>query len=138
MDLVTEAGTGRSWGVLGVPSSAAAHWPGMEKAPAVLRSAGLLERLRAAGLTVTDHGDLPVVGWASAPANGAPNNVGAARATFGRKLMLPQLISLLRVLVADRRCCAVTLVEHNPDHGAPDGLTTRALVGALADAFAQV
>lgn len=30
-----------SLGLLGVPSSSAAHWPGQEKAPAALRAAGL-------------------------------------------------------------------------------------------------
>ncbi len=295
---------GRSWGVLGVPSSAAAHWPGIEKAPAALRSAGLLDALRAAGLTVADHGDLPVVRWRASRAGDEPNNVSAVadvlRATadavravldsgdvpvvlggectlvigvveafisrggdvglvyvdggqdlmipvdhpdepildgmgvahllnlpgcveeiagigarrpmldavriafvgyaddeedvhglvssarfpatvvavdppaaaraavtavtaaassfivhidvdvldffdtpaadvpiFGRGLTLPQLVSLLRVLVTDRRCCAVTFVEHNPDHGAADGSTTRALVDALAEAFSS-
>jgi arginase len=49
------------YGLLGVPSSAAAHWPGQEKAPAALRAAGLVAALRDRGATVTDHGDLPVV-----------------------------------------------------------------------------
>ena len=50
----------RTWGVLGVPTSAAAHWPGLEKGPAALRRAGLVDQLRAAGSDVVDHGDLPV------------------------------------------------------------------------------
>ena len=292
----------RSWGLIGVPSSAAAHWPGIEKAPAALRSAGLLDALRSAGLTVTDHGDLPVVGWQAERQAGAPNNVNAvagvvqataaavgdvlehgdvpfvlggectvvigvvdallrrggdvglvyvdggqdlmipvdhpdepildgmgvahlldlpgcvgeiadlgvrrpmldaariafvgyadgeedvhglvcsarfpatdvaadpvatARAAiaavtavassfvvhvdvdvldffdtpaadvpiFGRGLTLPQLVAVLRVLFADPRCAAATFVEHNPDHGNPDGSTTRMLVDALAMAF---
>jgi arginase len=45
---------------IGAPSSAGAHHAGQELAPAALRAAGLLDRLRAAGLTVTDGGDLPV------------------------------------------------------------------------------
>jgi arginase len=49
----------RRIGLLGVPSSAGAHWPGQEKAPRTLREAGLVERLREAGLQVDDHGDLP-------------------------------------------------------------------------------
>jgi arginase len=49
----------RRIGLLGVPSSAGAHWPGQEKAPRALREAGLVERLREAGLQVDDHGDLP-------------------------------------------------------------------------------
>jgi arginase len=35
----------------------------MEKAPASFRAAGLLDRLRDAGFTVTDLGDLPVFSW---------------------------------------------------------------------------
>jgi arginase len=50
-------------GLLGVPSSTAAHGPGQEKAPAALRRAGLPERLSAAGVRVADYGDLPVVRW---------------------------------------------------------------------------
>jgi arginase len=49
------------FGLLGVQSSAGAHTPGQEKAARALRDAGLLERLEAAGCTVTDHGDLPPV-----------------------------------------------------------------------------
>jgi arginase len=45
--------------VLGSPSSAAAMAPGREGAPAALRAAGLLERLRSVGYTVTDLGDDP-------------------------------------------------------------------------------
>ncbi len=49
--------------LLGVPSSAGAHWPGQEKAPAALRAAGLLDRLRDGGIEVVDRGDLPVSRW---------------------------------------------------------------------------
>lgn len=45
----------RHWGLLGVPSSAGAHTPGLEKGPEALRRAGLVEMLQMAG--VTDHGD---------------------------------------------------------------------------------
>ena len=47
------------WVIIGVPSSAGAHHAGQELAPGALRTAGLPARLRAAGLTVTDGGDLP-------------------------------------------------------------------------------
>jgi arginase len=43
--------------LIGAPSSAAAFAPGSEKAPAALRSAGLLEKLEAIGYEVTDYGD---------------------------------------------------------------------------------
>jgi arginase len=47
------------WAVIGVPTSAGAHHAGQDRAPAALRAAGLIERLQAAGLSVTDRGDLP-------------------------------------------------------------------------------
>ncbi len=46
--------------LLGAPTSAAAMSPGHERAPAALRAAGLVERLRSIGYEVTDHGDDPV------------------------------------------------------------------------------
>lgn len=51
----------RRIGLIGVPSSAGAHWPGQDKAPHALRAAGLVERLAAMALGVTDYGDLPQV-----------------------------------------------------------------------------
>ena len=44
--------------VLGVPSSAGAHHAGPDLAPAALRAAGLVDRLRSAGLEVSDAGDV--------------------------------------------------------------------------------
>jgi arginase len=46
--------------LLGAPTSAAALSRGHERAPAALRAAGLIERLRLIGYEVTDHGDDPV------------------------------------------------------------------------------
>ena len=43
--------------LIGAPSSAAAFLPGSEKAPAALRAAGIVERLRSAGFEVIDYGD---------------------------------------------------------------------------------
>lgn len=43
--------------LLGVPISAASLSPGHERGPAAWRAAGLPDRLREAGFTVTDHGD---------------------------------------------------------------------------------
>ena len=55
------------FGLLSVPSSAAAHGPGQEKAPAALRRTGLPERLTAAGMGIVDCGDLPMVRWRPDP-----------------------------------------------------------------------
>jgi arginase len=65
------------FGLLGVPSSAAAHGPGQEKAPAVLRRAGLPERLSAAGVRLVDYGDLPVVRWQPDRHQRRPHNLQA-------------------------------------------------------------
>ncbi len=51
----------RTYALIGVPSSAGAHWPGQEKAPAVLRKAGLLEALSERGNRVIDFGDQELV-----------------------------------------------------------------------------
>jgi len=46
--------------LMGAPTSAAALAPGHERAPAALRAAGLVERLRAVGYEVADLGDCPL------------------------------------------------------------------------------
>jgi arginase len=51
----------RTHGLIGVPSSAGAHYPGQEKTPAALRDAGIEDRLTRAGISITDYGDLPLV-----------------------------------------------------------------------------
>lgn len=63
----------RRWSVLGVPSSRAAHWPGIEQGPSAWRAAGLVDALRAGGLPVRDLGDRPVARWRpeAPPAGGA-------------------------------------------------------------------
>jgi arginase len=64
-------------GLLGVPSSAGARTPGLEKGPAAVRRAGLLELLDSQGLTVRDHGDLPPFRWRPDPATRSPQNLAA-------------------------------------------------------------
>ncbi len=49
--------------VIGVPSSAGGYANGQEAAPAALRAAGLVDRLRQAGSDVDDTGDSPVWRW---------------------------------------------------------------------------
>ena len=46
-----------------MPTSAGAFAPGQEQAPAALRQAGLLERLRSLGVDVRDHGDCELWRW---------------------------------------------------------------------------
>ncbi len=53
--------------VIGVPSSAGAHGAGQEQAPSALRAAGLVDRLRSAGIEVHDDGDLSVERYRERP-----------------------------------------------------------------------
>ena len=48
----------RALTVIGVPCSAGAHHGGLERGPAALRAAGLLDRLRRGGWEASDAGDL--------------------------------------------------------------------------------
>ncbi len=65
------------WVMVGVPSSAGAHHAGQELAPAALRSAGLADRLAAAGVKVADAGDLPGAVFAADPSARAGRNLPA-------------------------------------------------------------
>jgi arginase len=66
----------RHWGLVGVPSSAGAHTPGLEKGPAALRAAGLVELLGRTGAEVDDYGDLASFRWRPDPEH--PNGQNAA------------------------------------------------------------
>lgn len=61
------------WGLLGVPSSAGAHTPGLEKGPAAIRDAGLVDLLPGG---VADHGDVSAFRWR--PDRERPNAQNAA------------------------------------------------------------
>lgn len=62
--------------VLGVPNSAGAYCVGVERAPSMLRQAGLLDALQAAGHRVHDAGDLTTRRWRPDLANRYAQNVG--------------------------------------------------------------
>jgi arginase family enzyme len=47
-------------------------------------------------------------------------------------------LTALRQLLSDPRVRIVTVTEHNPLHGSPDGSDTRRLAEALADACAAL
>jgi arginase len=53
--------------LIGAPTSAGAHSPGQDRAPAALRSAGLVARLQQAGVVVTDVGDISAYRWQPDP-----------------------------------------------------------------------
>ena len=57
----------RRWGCLGVPSSAGARTPGLEKGPAALRAAGLLDSFDHERESIEDHGDVVGFRWRPDP-----------------------------------------------------------------------
>lgn len=70
--------------IVGVPSSAGAHGPGQEKAPAALRHAGLLSRLAVRELQINDTGDLPQVRFAPDPEHPKRQSVPRVREVADR------------------------------------------------------
>ena len=111
-------------GILGVPSSAAAHAPGLELGPAALRAAGLIDALRGAGHRVDDHGDTPVARWRhDPPVRTAPHDV--ERVTAG--------LQVTRAAVRE-----VLDAGHVPLVLGGECTVTLAVVAALADAGRDV
>jgi arginase len=72
-----------SLGLLGVPSSAAAHWPGQEKAPAALRAAEIVGHMGDHGIDVVDYGDRPTVRWKPLPYDGQPHDMARVLDVLG-------------------------------------------------------
>jgi arginase len=111
-------------GLIGAPSSAGAHGPGQEKAPAALRQAGLLGALREAGLQVEDLGDLPVTRFQPDPANRKRQSrsqvIKVARQVADRVASAVERDLVPLVLGGD---CTITLgvvaglLRHQPDLG---------------------
>jgi len=70
--------------LIGVPSSAGAHAPGLEQGPAKLRAAGLAGALAAAGVMARDWGDLPVSSFATTTAESGARNLPAVMEVVSR------------------------------------------------------
>lgn len=70
--------------LIGVPSSAGAHAPGVEQGPARLRAAGLAGALAAAGVAAVDAGDLPVSRFAATAAPSGARNLPAVLGVAGQ------------------------------------------------------
>ena len=79
--------------IVGVPSSAGSYAAGQDQAPAVLRSAGLVDALSASGLEVHDEGDLPLQIWRPDRLNPRAQNVGDV--TESIRELIERLVPLL-------------------------------------------
>jgi arginase len=70
--------------LIGVPSSAGAHAPGVERAPAHLRAVGMVSALESAGVPVVDAGDLPPSIFATAASPSGARNLPAVLEVLAR------------------------------------------------------
>ena len=66
--------------IIGAPSSAGAYAPGQEDGPAAMRAQGIAAALRAAGVEVTDAGDVERFRWRPDPESPRAANGGAVAA----------------------------------------------------------
>jgi arginase len=66
----------REFAIIGVPSSAGARRAGQERAPSVLRAAGLVDSLEERGVDVFDRDDLPEVVFRPDPENPRKQSLG--------------------------------------------------------------
>jgi arginase len=150
-------GTGaRKIAVFGVPSSAGARGPGVERAPLALREAGLHEALRSSGARVVNLSDLSLFPWRADPEHPRARNLEvaacAARAAAdemtralaeGFTLVLGGDCSLLAGTVAGARKAlgqdvGVVFVDANADLNTPETSPSGQLNGmALALALGR-
>jgi arginase len=132
--------------VIGVPSSAGSYAAGQEQAPTVLRSAGLIDALIAAGLEVHDEGDLPLQIWRPDRVNLRAQNVDQVTESIHGLIerLIPPLVRgdlllvlggnctvALGVIAALSRVCsdpvAVLYVDRNYDMNTPESTTDGAI-----------
>ena len=103
--------TRRGIGLLGVPTSAGAHWPGQEKAPRALREAGLVDRF-------VVHFDVDIIDFVDFPVADVPqHNAG---------LTFQDVMACLGTFAASPVFGGLVITELNPD---PRGRARRARSG---------
>jgi arginase len=102
--------TSRQVAVIGAATSAGTHHAGQERAPEAMRAAGFLDRLRTAGLTVEDRGDVVheifVADEMASPARNLSTVVRVARAVADATVSALADGALAVVLGGD---CTITL-----------------------------
>ncbi len=119
------------WSVIGAPSSAGAHTPGVERAPAALRAAGLLAGLNDRGVAVQDLGDVEGFRWrpdlsrpnaqnATAVVRVATDVARAAATAPGMPLILGGDCTVTLGLVAATPGAALIYIDGGPDLYTPE------------------
>jgi arginase len=92
--------------IVGVPGSAGSYAAGQDQAPSALRSAGLVDALRASGLEVHDQGDLPAQIWRPDQRNPRAQNVGQVTESIRELIerLIPPLARRDLLLVLGGNC----------------------------------
>ncbi|GAB7051782.1 arginase family protein [Catenuloplanes indicus] len=111
-----------AWGIVGVPSSAGAHTPGVEKGPAAIRRAGLAGLLPGGA---ADHGDVPGARWRPDRARPAAKNAGeVARVAAGTADAVAGVLARGQRPIVIGGDCSITVgvVAGFVRHGTPPAL----------------
>ncbi|MDG4825697.1 arginase family protein [Asanoa sp. WMMD1127] len=110
------------WGLLGVPSSAGAHTPGLEQGPSAVRAAGLAELLPGG---VADHGDVPGFRWRPDPGRPTAKNAAAvARVAADTAAATARILAAGQTPLVVGGDCSITVgvVAGFVAHGSPPAL----------------
>jgi arginase len=95
------------WGMLGVPSSAGAHTPGLEKGPAALRAGGLADLMPGG---VVDYGDVPGFRWRADLARPRAKNAAAvARVASDTAVSTERILAAGRLPLVIGGDCSITV-----------------------------
>jgi arginase len=100
----------RRWGCLGVPSSAGARTPGLEKGPAALRAAGLLDSFDGERESIEDHGDVVGFRWRPDPEHlEGQNGMAVAEVADATADAVAEVLSLGQIPLVIGGDCTITI-----------------------------
>ena len=100
----------RRWGCLGVPSSAGARTPGLEKGPAALRAAGLLDSFDHERESIEDHGDVVGFRWRPDPEHlGSQHGMAVAGVAAATADAVAKILSLGQTPLVIGGDCTITI-----------------------------
>jgi arginase len=100
----------RLWGSLGVPSSAGAQTPGVEKGPAAIRSAGFIDCFRRGRGSVEDHGDVVGFRWRPDPGHlEGQNGAAVARVAAATADAVTEILGRGQIPLVIGGDCTITI-----------------------------